>query len=118
MTPDVVPLQAYDGGKFKDADTWEKSRGQIYAELVELAKSVGVEGIDEKLKMKESGECNEMTQRLKWAVKYHRCRAVHVTPTVHVNGLEAGIVSSGWTPEQWCAFLEPCGADNFTGTKL
>ena len=30
-----------------------------------------------------------------------------VTPTVFVNGLEAGVVSSGWTPEQWLKFLEP-----------
>jgi len=38
---------------------------------------------------------NAMTQHIKWACKYHRGRGVHVTPTVHVNGLEAGIVSSG-----------------------
>jgi hypothetical protein len=32
------------------------------------------------------------------------------------NGLEAGIVSSGWTGAQWKAFLE--GADCFQGSKL
>ena len=55
---------------------------------------------------------------IKWAVKYHRCRGVHVTPTVHVNGLEAGIVSSGWSGEQWRAFIEPMGSDKWQGSKL
>ena len=41
-----------------------------------------------------------------------------MTPTVHVNGLEAGVVSSGWTGEQWESFLAPMGADNFTGSAL
>ena len=50
--------------------------------------------------------CLPTTQALKWATKLHRVRGVHVTPTVHVNGLEAGIVSSGWTGEQWLKFLE------------
>lgn len=111
--------KAFDEGKFKDADTWDKSRSQIYADLVALAESVGAAGIDKCLAMNaESQECNQMTQHLKWAVKYHRCRGVHVTPTVHVNGLEAGVVSSGWTAEQWVAFLQPQGADNWTGSNM
>jgi hypothetical protein len=108
---------AHEKGQFKDNTVWNKSRQQIYDELVAIAESCGVKGIDQKLKMKETGECNEMTQHIKWAVKYHRCRGVHVTPTVHVNGLEAGIVSSGWTTEQWIQFLRPGGADNFTGAQ-
>ena len=59
-----------------------------------------------------------VTQAIKWAVKYHRCRGIHVTPTVLVNGLEAGIVSSSWTAAQWKAWLEPMGADNWQGSKL
>ena len=37
---------------------------------------------------------------MKWIIKHHRTRGVHVTPTCFVNGLEAGIVSSGWSAEQ------------------
>eukprot|EP00927_Polykrikos_kofoidii_P056942 TRINITY_DN51040_c0_g1_i1.p1 TRINITY_DN51040_c0_g1~~TRINITY_DN51040_c0_g1_i1.p1 ORF type:complete len:207 (+),score=38.54 TRINITY_DN51040_c0_g1_i1:108-728(+) len=113
---------AFDAGKFKDDDTLNKSRGQIYEELVALANGVGVDGqaVAAKLAIRPgSGNAgNEITQHIKWAVKYHRCRGVHVTPTVHVNGLEAGVVSSSWTSEQWLAFLEPLGADMFQGTKL
>eukprot|EP00435_Cladocopium_sp_Y103_P032240 s1318_g8.t1 len=49
---------------------------------------------------------NAVTQHLKWAIKFHRVRGVHVTPTVFVNGLEAGIVSSDWSADEWAAFLD------------
>lgn len=114
--------QAFDGGAFKDDSTWSKSRAQIYEELLDLCTATGIDrsAIASKLAMGEGGgnSGNAMTQHIKWAVKYHRCRGVHVTPTCHVNGLEAGIVSSGWTGEQWMSFLGPMGADNFQGTKL
>ena len=54
----------------------------------------------------------------RWAVKFHRVRSVHVTPTVFVNGLEAGVVSSGWGGAEWQRFLQPMGADNWQGTQL
>merc|ERR1712060_753140 len=112
-------MGAFDSGKFQDVDTWNKSRAQIYKELCALVSEVGGDAlaVRELLAMKEGG-CNEMTQHIKWSVKFHRCRGIHVTPTVHVNGLEAGIVSSGWTADQWNAFLEPLGADHFQGSKL
>mmetsp|Transcript_2426 Transcript_2426/g.5152 ORF Transcript_2426/g.5152 Transcript_2426/m.5152 type:complete len:215 (-) Transcript_2426:36-680(-) len=43
----------------------------------------------------------EVTKLLKFAVKYHRIRGVHVTPTVFINGIEAPDISSGWTADQW-----------------
>lgn len=43
----------------------------------------------------------EVTKLLKFAVKHHRTRGVHVTPTVYMNSIEAPDVSSGWTAEQW-----------------
>jgi len=46
---------------------------------------------------------NGVTQAVKWAVKYHRSRAVHVTPTAFFNGIEAPDVSSGWTGDDWRA---------------
>jgi len=117
---------AFDAGKFKDDDTWGKTRGQIYADLIDLLQSKeSLKAVDAaavaKLLEPSPGGGNAgtpMTQHIKWAAKYHRTRGVHVTPTVHINGLEAGIVSSGWSPEQWKAFLEPLGADNWQGSKL
>ena len=41
-----------------------------------------------------------------------------MTPTVFVNGLEAGVVSSGWSAAEWQNFLQPMGADNWQGTQL
>ena len=38
-----------------------------------------------------------MTQAMKWYVKYHRLRSIHVTPTVLCNGLEAVEIGSAWT---------------------
>eukprot|EP00746_Dinoflagellata_sp_MGD_P161217 gnl/MRDRNA2_/MRDRNA2_88284_c0_seq1.p1 gnl/MRDRNA2_/MRDRNA2_88284_c0~~gnl/MRDRNA2_/MRDRNA2_88284_c0_seq1.p1 ORF type:complete len:206 (+),score=41.59 gnl/MRDRNA2_/MRDRNA2_88284_c0_seq1:68-685(+) len=123
VQPDSYPafvrkvFGAFDGGQFKDESTWDKSRAQIYEELLQLVDEAHRETVKGMLAMKEGG-CNEMTQPIKWAVKFHRCRGVHVTPTVHVNGLEAGVVSSGWTAEQWKKFLEPMGADNFTASLV
>jgi len=52
----------------------------------------------------------EVTKLLKFAVKHHRTRGVHVTPTVYMNSIEAPDVSSGWTAEQWIEKLRSvCG---------
>lgn len=71
---------AFDGGKFKDDDTWNKTRQQVYDELLDMAKAVGVDrdAVKAKLAIKpEGGNCgNEMTQTIKWIVKHHRLRAV------------------------------------------
>ena len=119
--PDAYPAylsavyKAFESGKFKDDDTIDKSRKQIYAELLDLLatgddtlKAVDVAAVTKLLTLQGEGNAGTpMTQHIKWACKYHRSRGVHVTPTVHVNGLEAGIVSSGWTGEQWLKFIEP-----------
>ena len=125
VSPDSFPsavdalYSAYTSGKFQDESTWDKSRAQIYEELVkELPASVDAAAVAAKLTLKEGGGGTHMTQAIKWACKYHRGRGVHVTPTVHVNGLEAGVISSGWTAEQWLKFIEPMGEDNWTGSKL
>jgi hypothetical protein len=48
-----------------------------------------------------NGGLGSVTQALKWTVKYHRSRGIHVTPTVLINGIEAVDVSSGWTTQEW-----------------
>ncbi|KAL3928022.1 MAG: hypothetical protein SGBAC_012829 [Bacillariaceae sp.] len=103
-------------GKFKDQDTWNKTRAQIYEELLELVpEDVDKVAVKALLMMGEAGgnAGNEMTKHLKFACKFHRTRGVHVTPTVFVNGVEAGVVSSGWSEEDWKKFLAAKGTDFF-----
>ncbi|CAJ1930917.1 unnamed protein product [Cylindrotheca closterium] len=107
---------AYTGGKFKDDDVWNKTRAQIYEELLELVpEGVDKSAVKAKLMMAEGGgnAGNEMTKHIKFACKFHRTRGVHVTPTVFVNGVEAGVVSSGWSEEDWKKFLAAKGTDFF-----
>lgn len=123
--------KAFNGGlppgKFTDEDTWNKSRAQIYSDLLDVVAAEGADRslIEEMVKINTlktpAGDVQAttpMTQGIKWAVKFQRKQGVHVTPTCFVNGLEADVISSGWTADQWKAFLEPLGADNFTGSKL
>ena len=82
-------MAAFDDGKWKDDDSFDKTRGQIYAELCALAATI--EGVDAEavaaaLKLTGPGNAGTgVTQAIKWAVKYHRCRGIHVTPTVLVT---------------------------------
>lgn len=103
-------------GKFKDEDTWSKTRLQIYDDLLELVPD-GVDKAAVKALLMPTGtggnEGNAMTQEIKWVCKYHRTRGVHVTPTVFVNGLEAGVVSSSWSGDDWKKFLAEKGKDFF-----
>lgn len=124
--------KAFNGGvppgKFTDADTWDKSRSQIYSDLLDVVAAEGADRalIEECVKIRtlttatgvSFNATTPMTQDIKWAVKFQRKQGVHVTPTCFVNGLEADVISSGWTADQWKAFLDPLGADNFTGSKL
>merc|ERR1719461_556167 len=49
---------------------------------------------------------SDAMQLLKHHTRSHRTLGVHVTPTVFVNGYEAGKISSGWPAEKWVGFLE------------
>ena len=106
----------FSTGKFKDEDTWKKTRLEIYDDLLELLPTeVDKNAVKALLMPTGAGgnEGNKMTQEIKWACKFHRARGVHVTPTVFVNGLEAGAVSSGWSEDQWKKFLAEKGNDFF-----
>ena len=52
----------------------------------------------------ERNSGNAMFKAFTLAVKYHRQRAVHVTPTCAVNGIICD-TSSGWTVLEWRHFL-------------
>eukprot|EP00434_Breviolum_minutum_P017198 symbB.v1.2.015183.t1/scaffold1044.1/size142232/4 len=104
----VVALSEHQENYFDDK-TFDKSRQQIYRDLAILAHEQGYDDkkIMARLQLAGLGNAgNAVTQHLKWATKFHRVRGVHVTPTVFVNGLEAGIVSSDWSPDEWKAFLD------------
>jgi len=116
--------------KFSDDDTWNKTRLEIYDELVDCLPT----WMDDEDKIQEVKELlyplpvslvvvssdssspsngggignggNEMTQDIKWACKFHRTRGVHVTPTVFANGIEATQVSSGWKADDWNDFFQ------------
>lgn len=91
---------------FFDDKIKDLSRTQLYGMLAEIGSTCGYDpkALTSLLSL-ESVQGNaglgDVTQHLKWAVKHHRTRGVHVTPTVYINGIEAGDVSSGWTSEEW-----------------
>merc|ERR1719498_568772 len=81
-------VEAFESGRFKDISTFEQTRGQVYEELFALAgklDGVDVAKLRQMLTLKEDNTGNEITQRIKWACKFHRSRGVHVSPTVYVN---------------------------------
>lgn len=50
---------------------------------------------------------NAVTGLLKLYIKKSRKSGVHVSPTIYVNGLEDGGISSGFTRDQWMEHLSP-----------
>ncbi len=97
---------------FYDHAAYAKSRAQMHSELGEIATAcVSKELFCQLLAYKSVDGSrnggNEITQDLKWHVKYHRACGVHVTPTCFMNNIEAAEISSGWTMSQWQQFLTP-----------
>ncbi|NQV98711.1 MAG: thioredoxin domain-containing protein [Rhodospirillales bacterium] len=98
--------------EFFDDQIKDLSRVQLYARLAAIAADSGYDApaFAGKLSLDQvSGNAGlgEVTQHLKWAVKYHRTRGVHTSPTVFINGIEAGDVSSGWGVSEWMEKLAP-----------
>ena len=97
---------------FFDDQAKNLSRVQIYEKLAAIGGESGydISSLSALLSL-ENVKGNEglgnVTQYLKWAVKYHRVRGVHVTPTVFINGIEAPDVSSGWRDTEWLEKLQP-----------
>ena len=99
-------LELSTNSDLTDVTTKDKTRNELYEILATHAEKVGIskEELLSALLIKDES-CNKATQLMKWSVKYHRARSIHVTPTVLINGLEAGDVSSGWGKEEWEAKL-------------
>merc|ERR1711972_672087 len=94
-----------------DCVTYGKTRTEMYEMLADAATAAsGVNKAAVLAKVKYLGTSpnagNEMGQLIKWYVKFGRKNGIHVTPTVLVNGIEEGSISSGWTLEQWCEYLD------------
>jgi hypothetical protein len=85
-----------------DDKTKDQNRTQIFKILADIGTECGYEAtaLGDLLSLKNIkgyGWLGDVTQHLKWAVKYHRTRGVHTTPTVFINGTEAVDVSSRWS---------------------
>mmetsp|Transcript_8107 Transcript_8107/g.23861 ORF Transcript_8107/g.23861 Transcript_8107/m.23861 type:complete len:203 (-) Transcript_8107:236-844(-) len=95
---------------FTSTSVQPETREQTGNRLAALAESAcGVPASDVQALLKLTGEGNAgcaVTQEVKWYVKHHRARGVHVTPTVFVNGIEAPQAGSAWTAEQWSSLLD------------
>ncbi|KAL2180524.1 uncharacterized protein P884DRAFT_327454 [Thermothelomyces heterothallicus CBS 202.75] len=95
----------------------DEPRNQTYRRLAELAhRSIGVSA-DEvyallEIKPTTAGgdearnAGNQVTVDVKTIVKIARLTGVHVTPTVLLDSVVVGEISSGWTSEQWQKWLD------------
>ena len=97
---------------FFDDHAKDLSRIQIYEKLVAIGgkSNYDVSSLSELLSLNDvtgNDGLGVVTQHLKWAVKYHRMRGVHVTPTVFINGIEAPDISSGSSKNEWLEKLRP-----------
>eukprot|EP00948_MAST-09A_sp_MAST-9A-sp1_P001135 g1135.t1 len=105
----------FEKQSFTDKITWNMTRQQIYEKLAEIICANGNEGkqgafmdylkLDETDGKTNSG--NAATRVLKFCVKHHRKRGIHVTPTCALNGLEID-TSSSWKLDEWSKLLDPC----------
>jgi len=100
---------------FRDAQIYDKSRLAIYQSLAAIVEKEIAIPQQEVLKKLIRGypdsvdwdKDSDVRSSIKWSIKYHRKRGVHVTPTVFVNGIEDNNISSSWTAEEWHNYLSP-----------
>ncbi len=97
---------------FFDDHAKDLSRIQIYEKLVVIGGESNYDvsylsGLLRLNDVKGNNGLGVVTQHLKWPVKYHRMRGVHVTPTVFINGIESPDISSGWSYNEWLEKICP-----------
>lgn len=96
--------------QFNDANTWDKSRGQIYEELADLAVATSNNKIEKSAMMQlfardDSKGGNALTADLKKHIRLGRQNGIHVSPTALWDGIIFDF-GSAWTINEWKAFLE------------
>lgn len=99
---------------FSDEGVLDKTKRQIYEELMKLAEDVGVAG--EELSPLLLGEEHDkiIVPILKFYTRFGRQNGVHVTPTVLCNGLENSTIASSWSADaegDWDKYLK-CMLEN------
>ncbi|KAF7789365.1 hypothetical protein EIP86_000309 [Pleurotus ostreatoroseus] len=95
---------------FFDIPTSDLTVKQIRAKLADLAASViGAdkrEAVLDLLKNKTSPNGGvDVTDDLKYTIKFSRQNGIHVSPTVLLDGLIANEISSSWGETEWGTFL-------------
>ncbi|KAF6002663.1 hypothetical protein F1559_001269 [Cyanidiococcus yangmingshanensis] len=88
-----------------DENVLDKTRRQVYEELATCLEKAGTvpsaSSVLELLLTAPGNGGNAVGAAVKFACRYHRVRGVHVTPTVHINGIPELNASSSWTKEDW-----------------
>jgi len=96
---------------FYDIPSSKRTPIETRERLVELA--LPIVGEDKKKELTEllahktfPNGGNEVTDELKYPIKFSRQNSIHVSPTVLWDGLVAGEISSGWGEAEWTDFLK------------
>ena len=95
--------------EFFDEHVEEKSPIEIYQKILAVLNEETQIQLNIDLfrtKKTEANAGNSLTIDVKYHVKYARKHAIHVSPTVFVDGLEEAQISSQWTVEQWQTYLD------------
>lgn len=96
----------HDGYRSSHPMTTTSSRRQVL--VTPACADVGVDAaaVRDQLTIKPDLKSGNLVRGLfKQYVKFARKNGMHVSPTVVVNGLEEGSISSGWTLEQWKEYV-------------
>lgn len=99
--------------EYFDVNVVNETRNDTYARLAKLAGKVGVDEGEVLKKLKVPSTAvegaynvgNAVTVDVKTVVKMARLTGVHVSPTVILDGVVAGEVSSSWGEAQWKEWL-------------
>eukprot|EP01087_Luapelamoeba_hula_P010887 TRINITY_DN2905_c0_g1_i2.p1 TRINITY_DN2905_c0_g1~~TRINITY_DN2905_c0_g1_i2.p1 ORF type:complete len:167 (-),score=28.93 TRINITY_DN2905_c0_g1_i2:68-568(-) len=89
--------------EYRDEPMADVSRNQFFGKLKSIAQELSVDA--EQFEKQFNGA--DVIQHIKWQQKYGRQNGIHASPTVMINGLVAGQVSSSWTLDQWKELLDP-----------
>jgi len=94
-------------GELHESKTSGLTRPQIYERIADAAVRSGAVADKRAIldMVMDHAEGNKVRQDLIHAVQLHRQRGVHVSPTVHVNGIEATSISSASTAADWFNML-------------
>ena len=92
---------------FYDEPTSQESPNATRSRLADLAAECGVDRAKfvEAIKVGQSNGGTPVTNDLKLAIRYGRQNSIHVTPTVALDGLIDGSISSSFTSKDWDTYL-------------